>query len=414
MKIFSAVVGCLAVSLICGCDGSQPTTVNMRDNIAPVVARSFSLRQSPDAYFEQVEPPESADSLGMEFKWIPTGTFSMGEGDEAHKVTLTKPFKMGTFEVTQAQYKQVMGFNPSHFKGTDHPVENVNWNDAVEFCLKLSRLPAEKKLGNVYRLPTEAEWEYACRAGTTTNFSFGDKETALGSYAYFGENCKVKPVWYRARIRQHHPVGGKQPNGLGLHDMHGNVTEWCQDWHVDYPSGAVTDPTGPASVLRGNRNGTRVYRGGSYKSVAKDCRSACRYRGTPSYRISTTGFRVSLHPLDAVYGDFDESAAKDRVMVIQGKVSGLRKKIATAQNSLNDAIEIQTHLKREQYDYPAKYPNWWEYAVVKYGSPDNASAVAQRLCKATLDIEQLSDEIAKEKIQLERELARIQYLNSIN
>ena len=115
----------------------------------------------------------------MEFKLIPAGTFIMGEGDQAHEVTLTKPFKMGVHEVTQAQYEQVMGVNPSKYKGADNPVETVSWEDAVEFCRKLSELPAEKAAGNVYRLPTEAEWEYACRAGTTTKYSFGDDESDL-------------------------------------------------------------------------------------------------------------------------------------------------------------------------------------------------------------------------------------------
>jgi len=350
----------------------------------------------------------------MEFKWIPAGTFSMGEGDEAHEVTLTKSFKMGIFEVTQAQYEQVMGVNPSHFKGVDHPVENVDWNNAVEFCHKLSRLPAEKTRGNVYRLPTEAEWEYACRAGTTTNFSFGDNATAIRSHACFGKNCKVKPRWYRAGILQHHPVGEKQPNGWGLHDMHGNVTEWCQDWHGDYPSGAVTDPAGPAFPLGGYRSGTRAHRGGSYRSDAKSCQSAVRYRASPSYRISTTGFRVSLHPLGAIYADFDKRAANDRVMVLEGELSKIRKKLTTAENSLKDAVEIQKKLNREQHEYPAEYTNWWEYAVDKYGSPENASAIGQRLVQATMDIERLSDEIAKEKLHLERKLVEIKYVDNLN
>jgi len=170
----------------------------------------------------------------MEFKLIPAGTFTMGEGDEAHDVTLAKPFKMGVHEVTQAQYEQVMGHNPSASKGADNPVEKVSWEDAVEFCHKLSEFPAEKAAGNVYRLPTEADWEFACRIGTTTKYSFGDDESELGSYAWFADNSSGKT----------HPVGDKLPNAWGLYDMYGNVWEWCSHSYVDYPSGSMTAPRG--------------------------------------------------------------------------------------------------------------------------------------------------------------------------
>ena len=129
----------------------------------------------------------------------------MGEGDGAHGVTLTHAFKMGVHEVTQAQYEQVMGDKPCHFKGASNPVETVSWEDSLEFCRRLSELPAEKAAGKVYRLPTEAEWEYACRAGTTTKYSFGDDESDLGDYAWHRENSG----------RTTHPVGGKQPNAGG-------------------------------------------------------------------------------------------------------------------------------------------------------------------------------------------------------
>jgi len=217
----------------------------------------------------------------MEFKLIPAGTFTMGEGDQAHEVTLTKPFKMGVHEVTQAQYEQVMGVNPSFFKGAGHPVETVSWNDAVEFCRKLSELPAEKEAGNVYRLPTEAEWEYACRAGTTTKYSFGDDDSKLGDYA-----------WFRVGSgNETHPVGSKQPNAWGLYDMHGNVYEFCSDWFEEYPSGEVTDPSGPSS------GSYRVSRGGCWGDSAGYCRSAYRHWSDPSYRNGRYGgFRVSLSP----------------------------------------------------------------------------------------------------------------------
>jgi len=132
----------------------------------------------------------AVNSIGMRFVPIPAGTFTMGDAKHrpAHQVTLTKPFELGVYEVTQEQYEKVMGTNPSHFKGSQNPVEKVSWDDAVEFCRKLSALPAEKSAGYEYRLPTEAEWEYACRAGTTTTYSFGDSESELGAYAWYGNN----------------------------------------------------------------------------------------------------------------------------------------------------------------------------------------------------------------------------------
>ena len=271
MNLFKTVVVCLVVVVICGCDRSQPTPPATTNNPTPV------------------ELPEPADSIGMEFKLIPAGTFTMGEGDDAqmdegddaHEVTLTQPFKIGVHEVTQAQYEQVMGVNPSKFKGADHPVEMVSWTDAVEFCRRLSELPAEKAAGNVYRLPTEAEWEYACRAGIKAAYSFGDDESnlgeyGLGEYGWCIENSDKKP----------HPIGSKLPNAWGLYDMHGNIGEWCQDWYGEYPSGAVTDPTGPAT------GSGRVLRGGSWSSNSGSADSANRDRIAPSFRDKWLGFRV--------------------------------------------------------------------------------------------------------------------------
>ena len=231
-----------------------------------------------------VKLPESINSIGMKFKLIPTGTFLMGEREVAHEVTLTKPFKMGVHEVTQTQYERLMGVNPSHFKGADNPVHRVSWNDAVEFCRRLSELPAEKAAGNVYRLPTEAEWEYACRAGTTTKYSFGDDESDLGDHAWFLEN------FLENSGTNTHPVGRKGPNAWGLYGMHGNVLEWCQDWYGDYPSGSVTDPSGAKS------GSDRVFRGGSWSMTPEHCRSATRFGGFPWYRNGYFGFRVCLSP----------------------------------------------------------------------------------------------------------------------
>ena len=188
-----------------------------------------------------------------------------------------------------------MGINPSEFKGADHPVEMVSYEDALAFCRRLSELPAEKVAGNVYRLPTEAEWEYACRAGTTTKYSFGDYDSLLGDYAgFFGASELGDYAWFLWNSGDAtHPVGSKQPNAWGLYGMHGNVAEWCQDWYGDYPSGSVTDPTGATS------GSYRVIRGGGWAYPAEFCRSALRSRFYPSERsgdYGNRGFRVSLSP----------------------------------------------------------------------------------------------------------------------
>jgi formylglycine-generating enzyme required for sulfatase activity len=211
-----------------------------------------------------------------------------GSEDEErqHEVTLTQDYYLGAFEVTQAQYAKVMGNNPSYFQGdkvgnvvsSNRPVEQVSWEDAVEFCRRLSELPEEKAAGRVYRLPTEAEWEYACRAGSTTAFSFGDKLHSLDNYAWFSDNSN----------EQTHPVGQKKPNAWGLYDMHGNVWEWCCDWYGEYPKDAVSDPSGPSEGVR------RVNRGGSWNNGAAYCRSSLRIRRNPAYRFPLNGFRLAL------------------------------------------------------------------------------------------------------------------------
>ena len=218
------------------------------------------------------------NSIGMKLKLIPAGKFTMGDGSEAHPVTLTMPFYLGIYAVTQEEYQRVMGINPSKFKGARNPVENVSWDDAVEFCRKLSAMPEEKKAGRVYRLPTEAEWEYACRAGSETAYSFGNDEE-LGEYAWYEGNSAERP----------HPVGQKKPNAWGLYDMHGNVWEWCNDRYGDYPKGAASDPTGA------NEGSDRVIRGGCwYNKAAGGCRSVRRDLYAPGNTYNSLGFRVAL------------------------------------------------------------------------------------------------------------------------
>jgi formylglycine-generating enzyme required for sulfatase activity len=233
-----------------------------------------------DALPAAVAMESITNSIGIKLNKIPAGTFTMGEGDNAHKVTLTQPFYLGVTEVTNAQWKAVMGNVPSTWKDDDCPVEQVSWDDVVSFCKKLSSLPAERAAGRVYRLPTEAEWEYACRSSSSTSYSFGDDESLLGDFAWFSENAG----------KQTHAVGQKRPNAWGLYDMHGNVWEWCSDRYGDYPDGAVSDPQGPSS------GSVRVIRGGSWFRSAGLCRSAIRGRDGPSYRGNGLGFRLALSP----------------------------------------------------------------------------------------------------------------------
>lgn len=256
------------------------------------------MPEGGDAYVQLDLPAESTagspnkhpvivNSIGMSLKLVPAGRFQMGsisgDSDErpVHEVTLTSPFYLGIYEVTQQQYERVTGTNPSSFNGrAKNPVENVSWEAAVEFCSRLSAIPAEKSFGRVYRLPSEAEWEYACRAGTTTAFSFDDDPGQLADYAWFKGNSD----------RSTQSVGKKQPNAWGLYDMHGNVWEWCQDWKSDYSSGSVTNPVGPPS------GSTHVYRGGSWRSKIRSCRSSDRFKHIrpPGYRDNRVGFRVVL------------------------------------------------------------------------------------------------------------------------
>ncbi|MBI4603831.1 MAG: SUMF1/EgtB/PvdO family nonheme iron enzyme, partial [Planctomycetes bacterium] len=217
------------------------------------------------------------NTLGMKLVLIPPGEYLMGsppgeegrDGDESqHRVKITRPFYLGVTEVTQAQWRAVMKTDPSHFKGDKLPVEQISWEDAKAFCQKLS-----EREGKKYRLPTEAEWEYACRAGTTTPYYTG--LTIGGEHAnYDGERTR--------------PVSRFSANAWGLYDMHGNVFEWCQDWFGPYPPGDVVDPDGPAS---GN---SRVLRGGSWDKQEWISRSADRRHWEPGIRRSFLGFRVAL------------------------------------------------------------------------------------------------------------------------
>lgn len=238
---------------------------------------------------------DPGNGVSLRLARIPAGKFLMGcpasekdseghahPGDESqHEVTISKAFLMGVTEVTQKQYESVMGKNPSQFRGPNHPVDQVAWADAVEFCRRLSA-----KTGRTIRLPTEAEWEYACRAGSKERFCFGDTPAALGDYAWYVANSLDRTTGRKTT----HPVGQKKPNAWGLHDMHGNVWEWCADWYAaDYGSrGNQTDPQGPATGR------IHVLRGGSWNYCQYGCRASGRGRIGPDghYDVNGGGFRV--------------------------------------------------------------------------------------------------------------------------
>jgi formylglycine-generating enzyme required for sulfatase activity len=247
------------------------------------------------------------DELGMTFIRIPADTFIMGsletelgryDNENRHGVTLTQAFYMQTTEVTQGQWQTIMGGNPSRFRncGLNCPVETVSWNDVQEF---LTRLNAQRDNGYEYCLPTEAQWEYAARAGSDAAFCEGDitepegNDPILNTLGWYVENSDAGYNGCQelddGRCIGTHPVGGKNPNAWGLFDMHGNVWEWCSDWYGGYTSGSVTDPQGPSS------GDDQVLRGGCSSSLVRDCRSAFRYRHAPSFRYSSGGFRLAAH-----------------------------------------------------------------------------------------------------------------------
>jgi formylglycine-generating enzyme required for sulfatase activity len=220
------------------------------------------------------------DGIGLELVLIRPGTFQMGSRQDrseqpVHQVTIRKPFYIGKYEVTQEQWQAVMGANPSRFKGPRNPVESVSWDGCQGFVKKLS-----EKTGRKFSLPSEAEWEYACRAGTTTRFCFGDEEAGLAEYGWHYGNSD----------RSTHPVGQKKPNAWGLFDMHGNVLEWCEDaWHESY----VGAPADGSPWIEGLGR-DRVLRGGAWYGDPTSCRSADRDWFGPASGGLVVGARVVL------------------------------------------------------------------------------------------------------------------------
>jgi formylglycine-generating enzyme required for sulfatase activity len=292
-------------------------------NLAPLASSPYLVADTnvlaTRCFYRAFAQQVPTNVVTMNMVWISPGTFVMGSptseagrssAETQHTVTLTKGFYMGNYAVTQGEYLALIGSNPSYFTTRDlngntippdlnRPVEEVSWIDATNYCAHLTqqeqaagRLPT----GWVYRLPTESEREYACRAGTTTAFHYGNALHGgmANFYDYYEYDAAIGDIYvsnpsvpWLARTTT---VGSYQPNAWGLYDVHGNVWEWCRDWYGSYPTGSVTDPQGPVS------GSSRVIRGGDWNYYAYYCRSAQRDGYNPSYRISYIGFRVVLAP----------------------------------------------------------------------------------------------------------------------
>ncbi len=281
--------------------------------VAPFDAAAAKAHQ--DAWAKHLGVPvEVTNSIGMKLVLIPPGEFVMGSpeneegrfGDEGpqHRVRITKPYYLGMYEVTQGEYERVMGTNPSAFSRSGNrsgrvsgqdtsrfPVERVYWDDALNFCQKVSTMSSEQAAGRIYRLPTEAEWEYACRAGTTTPFHFGSQLN--GREANCDGNNPYGTTKKGTYLERPTAVGSYSPNGFGLYDMHGNVLEWCLDRYdkAYYATSPMDDPTGPASGW------AHVSRGGGWSFSSRSCRSAYRWY-EPFDRADDLGFRVAFSSVD--------------------------------------------------------------------------------------------------------------------
>jgi formylglycine-generating enzyme required for sulfatase activity len=291
----------LALGLLAAREPDKPAALDCtgKDGVS-----AADVRKAQEAWAKylgrQVEETiEVGDGVKMTFVLIPPGKFRMGSpADEKdrepagldetlHEVTLTEPFDLGKTEVTQAQY-QALGLEiPSKFKGLDRPVETVSWPDARDWAEKLTKKRGDKRQ---YRLPTEAEWEYACRGGRSSSqpFGIGDGRALSSREANFDGKYPYGGADKGPCLEATCPVGSYKANALGLHDMHGNVWEWCQDWKGQYPRDAVTNPTGPETEGSG-----RVVRGGSWSMDATRCRAAHRAGIEPSIGSREVGFRLA-------------------------------------------------------------------------------------------------------------------------
>ena len=298
--IAAILVGALIIGgaiIISGNNNNSSGSSSSTNSGSSTSSESSSTSDTANASIKTFTLP---NGVKLEMVKIKAGTFMMGspsselgryDNENQHRVTLTRDYWLGKFEVTQAQYEAIMGNNPSYFKGSNRPVEQVSWNDAQAFCNRLNELCAGKlPEGYKFDLPTEAQWEYACRAGTTTAFSYGNssddtKMNFNGNYPY-GGSAKGK---YRSQTVEVGSLGYK--NAFGLYDMHGNVWEWCRDWYSNY-TGETTDPVGPSS------GPYLVGRGGSWSDCARLCRSASRLIYSPCSRSTPLGFRLALVPAE--------------------------------------------------------------------------------------------------------------------
>jgi formylglycine-generating enzyme required for sulfatase activity len=281
IAVVLSLVGALTVMIGCSKAKEEPPTGKIETKKIDKEGETAAQEIKPG----KAEVIDLGKDVKLEMVLIPAGKFKMGspvsekgrsDNETQHEVTLTKPYYMGKYEVTQEQWESVMGNNPSISEGAKLPVTNVSWEDCQEFIKELNA-----KTSGGYRFPTEAEWEYACRAGTSTAYSFGDIITPKDANI---DDSKIgKPV----------AVGSYKPNAFGLYDMHGNVWEWCEDWYGSLQDGEVMDPKGPA------KGEIRVLRGGSLSiNNGSNARSSFRHDHlfTPTIRYWSIGFRLARTP----------------------------------------------------------------------------------------------------------------------
>jgi len=273
-----SVLWSVTVAVVAAGCTREPATTPTPQGRSPTAEQEISLDLGGGVMLELVPIPPGKFLMGAP----DSDKASSGGADPRHWVRITRPFYLGKYEVTQEQWQAVMGSNPSAFPGPKNPVEQVSWEDCQQLLDKLSA-----KFGpglGKFQLPTEAQWEYACRAGSTTRYCCGDEESGLGEYAWYGGRSGRNP----------HPAGQKKANAWGLYDMHGNVWEWCADWYDRdyYANSPEEDPAGPA------KGAGRVRRGGCWYGPARYCRSAHRYYHDPGHRDDLLGVRACLVPVD--------------------------------------------------------------------------------------------------------------------
>ncbi len=301
LRVFTATL--LVGLVLLGVSWFRPSSPPVRpEATAAAVSRGESaITATKHAALSKEIAVDLGNGVKLEMVPIPAGEFMMGSPDAdkdagdnekpQHRIRISRPFYLAKYPATQEQWEAVMGRNPSRFKGPKNPVESVSWDDCQKFLEKLNAKSGPG--GGKFQLPTEAQWEYACRAGSTTRYCFGDDESHLGEYAWYDANSGGKP----------HPVGQKKPNAWELYDMHGSVWEWCADWYDRnyYKESPRDDPTGPTT------GSSRVIRGCTPDSGARYCRSAFRRSYPPRSRLMILGLRVSRIPAEG----FAENPAPD-------------------------------------------------------------------------------------------------------